>query len=91
MRYLILILALPLCAMSPIYKIHDNSRKVDDEFTNVYGQTQAEQFRTVQSTPILSEMKDFEVVIVSSGAVKLMFRVGQEIYAVSGSCVTVRR
>ena len=35
--------------------------------------------------------KDGEVVIFSSGAVKLMWRDNLEIYAVTGSCVTVRR
>ena len=80
-----------LCAFSPVYNTHDSPTRIDDEFTNLYDQAQAEQFRVVFATPNLNDLKDNEVVIVSSGAIKMMFRVGQEIYSVNVSCVTVRR
>lgn len=91
MRYRFLLLIPFLCAFSPVYQAHDNQQKTDGEFVNLYDQAQAEQFRVVTSTPILSDLKDSEVVIFSSGTSKLMWRAGQEVYAVQGSCVTVRR
>lgn len=84
-------MALALCAFTPLTTQHDTTKKTDDEFVNVYYAGQPKQFRVVESTPILSELQDNEVVIFSSGAVKLMWRDAQEIYAVTGSCVTVRR
>lgn len=70
---------------------HDSQAQVDSEFKTVYDQAQPKQFRNVTSTPILADMQDGEVVTFSSGVVKIMFRVGQEIFAVGVSCVTVRR
>lgn len=86
-----LILALFLCAFSPIYSSHDNQGKIDSELKNIYDQAQSEQFRVVTATPNLTDLKDREVVIFSSGAIKLMLRSGQDIYVVSVSCITIRR
>jgi len=91
MRPWILLAAIGLCAFGPIHNSHDSQGKIDSEFTNLYGQAQPAQFEIVSSTPNLTDMKDGEVVIFSSGAVKMMWRAGQELYAVSGSCITVRR
>lgn len=68
MRYLIFP-AFLLCAMAPIHSVHNEPRKVDEEFTQLYKQAQPEQFRVVSSTPLLSELKDSEVVIFSSGEI----------------------
>lgn len=86
-----IVCVLALSAFSPIYTAHDDQKKTDDEFTNIYGQAQSSQFKVVASTPNLTDLKDGEVVIFSTGAVKLMFRNGQDIYAVTVSCVTIRR
>lgn len=86
-----IILSLFLCAFSPIYSQHDTKEKVDNEFKNGYDQMQPRQFTVVTSTPNLSDFRDGEMVIFSSGAVKVMVRVGQEIYTVGISCITVRR
>lgn len=86
-----LILGLLLCAFTPLYPVHDTPAKVDDEIKNVADSVQDEQLTVFTSTPILSQLKDGQMVIFSSGTVKLMFRQNQEIFAVSVSCITVRR
>lgn len=91
MRWLWLLPILGLCGFSPIYQAHDNQRKVDDEFVNVYGQAQPDQFKVFNTTPNLTQLKDGEAVIFSCSTVKMMFRSGQEIFAVGVSCITVRR
>lgn len=92
MRYLIPIFCiLILCGFGPIYQSHDSQEKVDTEFVNLYDQAQSEQFRVVVATPNLNDLKDGEFVIMNSSTTKVMFRIGQEIYSVNVSCVTVRR
>ena len=70
---------------------YSNEGAVYEEFQNVFLNVQPKKFKVVNSTPILSNLKDKEVVVFSSGTSKLMWRDNQEIYAVSGSCVTVIR
>lgn len=87
-----LIFALLLCAFTPIYTDHDVSKKVNEEFKNLENTVQDQEFRIMNSTPVLSELKDREVVIVSTlGINSLMWRNGQDIYSVRGSCVTFKR
>lgn len=86
------ILAMLLCAFSPIVNEHRTPAQVDGEFTNLYDQAQPKQFRVVNSTPAFAEFKDGEVIVFSSNTVnKILWRSGEEIYAVIGSCITVRR
>lgn len=81
-----------LCAFTPIFVEHGETRKVDDEFKNIYKQAQGKQFVVFQATPNLNDLEDMQVVIVSSGTyTKLMYRVGQDIFAIAVSCATVRR
>lgn len=91
----ILFLVLPLCAFTMIYDKHDNLSQVDDELNNVDDNKQDLQFRVFQTTPILSDLQDHEIVVVSSnganGMSSIMWRDNVEIFAVKGSCVTVLR
>lgn len=93
MKRLILALTFGLYAFAPIAQEHETPAKVDAEFFNVYDQAQPKQFRVVTTTPSVldTNFKDGEIVIFSSGAVKLMLRSGQEIYAINVSCITIRR
>lgn len=86
-----LVLAMFLMAFSPVYTIHDSSDKVDTEIKQIANDVQDKSFDIDSSTPNLSDFKDGQFVIFKSTAVKIMFRAGNEIYAVQASCVTVRR
>lgn len=86
------LLAIGLMGFSPLYSVYDSPEKVSSEIKNMENDLQSQQFNIVQSTPNLQEMKDGQIVIVSSGTYnKIMWRSGIDIYAVNGSCVTVRR
>lgn len=88
----LLLCCIGLMAMTPVHSDYENEDKIDDEFSNLYEQAQPVQFIVRNSTPILGELQDGQVIIVSSHTyVKFMFRVNQEIYAVNASCVTIRR
>lgn len=89
MRFILL--ALGLMAFTSIHSKHDTPEKVDEEFAHIEKEAQGRQFTVWQTTPNVSQLRDGEIVVFSTGAIKLMYRVGQEIYAVSGSCITVRR
>ena len=79
-------------AATPIYNTHEDSKKVDDEFKNVYIGFQPIQFRVFNDTPSLNDLKNGEIVRYSSNTVnRIMWRTDQEIYSVNGSCVTIRR
>ena len=83
---------IPLFGFTQIYQNHDNTEKTDTEFTNIYSQSQSNQFKVILATPSLADLKDGEIVIVSSGTYqKIMFRQNQEIYSINVSCVTIRR
>lgn len=86
-----LLLCLPLMAFTPIFNDYtpENTR---DEFRNVEAALQDQQHRVFLSTPNLNDLKDGELVRVSSGTFfKMMIRDNQDIYAIGVSCVTVRR
>ncbi len=86
------LMALCLMGFTPIYTEHDTTEKIDREIENIEQSVQSKQFTVLQSTPNLSQLRDGEIALVSSGTVtRLMFREGQEIYSVNFSCVTVRR
>ena len=79
-------------AYTPIYTEHKDLKQVDTEFSNIEESVQGNQFTVYNATPILSELRDREVVIVSSmGWTALMIRVYDDIYAIKLSCTTVRR
>ena len=90
MRWLLLIPL--LCAWTPVFTNHDTTDKVDIEFSGQENDVQSKQHTIVTSTPSLKDLKDGEIVIISSGAYTgLMFRSNQEVWAVSVSCITTRR
>lgn len=91
LKYPVIFLCFFLLGLTPIFNTHEDKDQIDDEFRNAYLNFQPLQYRVVEATPTLTDLQDGEVVIFSSGAVKLMWRNLQEIYAVTGSCVTVRR
>jgi hypothetical protein len=90
MRYLWL-LSLLLLAFKPIQEVYDKPEKIKDEFDNLEQDAQSEQFDVWKTTPNLTDLKDGQIVIFSSGAIKLMWRNRNDIYAVQGSCITIRR
>ena len=89
------LLSLLLVGFTPIHSVHDNTNKVDTEFRNVEASLQDQQFTAYSSTPTLSSVKDGSIFIVYGSSMTtwtaLMWRVGNEIYKVNGSCVTVVR
>ena len=80
---------------APLFSVHDSQRKVDEEFRNVAENLQSQQFYVFSSTPVLSTVKDGSIFIVYGGSSTiysaLMWRRGNEIYKVNGSCITVIR
>jgi len=92
MRWVWLLFLPMLLGLTPTHNSYESESLSRGEFRNVTDNAQDRQFRIVSSTPVLSELRDGEIVIVSSGTYgKVMFRSNQEIYAVDASCVTVRR
>ena len=92
MRRWIWLLAIPLFAFTPIHWDYSQPENVRDEFRNAENDLQSKQFDVFPTTPALSELRDFQIVVITSNSyVKLMFRSGQDIYAVTVSCVTVKR
>lgn len=76
---------------SQLHNRYLNEFQIQSEMRNIFSGTQPRQFKTISSTPSLLSLQDNEVVIFSSGAVKIMWRNKQEIFAIAGSCVTVVR
>jgi len=92
MRYLWLLLALPLMGFTPIFSKHDSTDKIDREIRNAEASLQDQSFTVFNSTPNLRALKDGQIVIVTSNTWNvLMWRNNEEIYKVTGSCVTVTR
>ena len=91
---ILLFLASHLNAATPTRNTYKDESDIFAEVRNIYDLLQDQQFRVVDSTPLPndSSIKDGEIVRYSSGTVrKLMWRDGVDIYAVQGSCITVRR
>ena len=81
-----------LFGFSRIHSEYDTKEKIETEFSNVEKNLQGQEFRVINATPTLVDLKDGEIVIVSSNTFnKLMFRQNQEIYAIDVSCVTIIR
>jgi len=90
MRWLFLSLA--LCAFTPIFQKHDSTEKIDEEFANLEQDAQSQGFRIFNATPTLKDLKDGQIVIMSTnGYTSLMWRSNIEIFSVKGSCVTIFR
>jgi hypothetical protein len=81
-----------LMGFTPVHLEYDKPEKVRQEFRNLENTVQDQQFRVVTSTPVLTDLKDHEIVVFSSGTLsQIIWRDGIDIYAVRGSCVTIRR
>jgi hypothetical protein len=79
-------------AFTLIHSDHSKKEKLEQEFNHIENSVQDRQFTVVQSTPNLGDLRDGEMVIVSSGTyTKLMFRMNEEIFSINVSCVTIRR
>ena len=90
MRWLFLCLA--LMAFMPLYQNHDTQGKVDAEFKNLENDVQSREFTVLTGTPTPKDLRIGEIVIISSGAAKmLLIRVGEDIYSVNMSCNTIWR
>lgn len=91
MRWIIFLIPF-LLALTPVHDKYDSEEKIREEFKNVYEEAQSREFEVVNDTPTLRELPEGRVVIFSSNTVrKILFRVDQDIFAVTGSCITVRR
>ena len=87
---------IPMCfflvaAYHPQYETYETKEKIGDEFKNIETDVQSAAFKVFKTTPNLSDLRDGEIIIFSSGAVKLMWRNLNDIYMVQGSCITIRR
>jgi hypothetical protein len=79
-------------AFTLIHSDHSKKDKLEAEFNHIEGSVQDRQFTVLESTPNLRDIRDREIVIVSSGTyTKLMFRMNEEIFSINASCVTIRR
>ncbi len=89
----LLILFLPfILGFTEIYPRHDTEFSVSEEFANVYDEAQARQFTVYATTPALSDLRDGEIVILSSNTYSvLIWRTLDDLWKVQGSCITVRR
>ena len=86
------LLAIPLMALTPLHNSHDTQEKIDQEFRQIENELQDKNFRIVGSTPALGDLRNGEIVILSSLTVNyLMWRAGNDLYSVKGSCVTSTR
>lgn len=91
-KIILVFLCLPLFGFIRIHKEYEIPEFIREEFSNVENTVQDQSFRVVNSTPNLLDLKDGEIVLMSSNTVnKLMYRYNQEIYSINASCVTVRR
>lgn len=89
---LLLFSALFLCAFTPIFTTHDSTAKVDQEISNIENSVQDRQFSVKNSTPNLADLRDGEIMIISTGTYnRLVLRVGQDLFTIQASCITVRR
>jgi len=81
-----------LMGFTSIYSVHEDSKKVDEEFRNFELGLQPKQMRVFNSTPTLNDLHDGEEVIVASNTwAAQMFRWNNEIWKVNASCSTVIR
>lgn len=85
------LISLLLLGWRPIYERHDTPDRVSDEFKNVEDNLQDQQYFIYPSTPNLTDLKDGQIVLFSSGAHKIMWRDGNDIFTIQGSCITIRR
>lgn len=90
-----LALSIFLCGFTPIASDHDSTEKVNQEFRNIENSLINDEVQIYSSTPTLREVKDGSVFIIKGSSYttwsSLMWRSGQEIYRVVGSCVTIVR
>ena len=90
--WVIIILSAELIfALTPIHNTFDDKDVIQSEFNNIYENAQDQQFTIVGSTPLLTNIKDGQFVIFSSGAIKVMFKMNQDIFSISASCITIIR
>ena len=81
-----------LYGINPVYNTYEKPHEIQAEFDNVFANAQDQGFFVFKSTPNLNQLKDNQIVIVSSGTyTKLMFRRNVDIFSINVSCVTVRR
>ena len=85
------LLILPLLGLTPVFNDYSDKEQIGIEFKNVYDGAQSRQFTVWKTTPGLSELRDGEMVIYSSGTVFLMLRDNQDLYQVQVSCITIKR
>ena len=79
-----------LVGATPIYNRHENENQVDEEFRNIYLHFQPKQFTVVGSTPSSTDFQNAELVIFSTGAVKLMLTIDTTVYQLIFSSIQGR-
>ena len=72
----------------PIYDRHDSQEKIDEEFRNIYLNAQSRKFTFVTSTPTSLDMQEGELIVFSSGVIKLILFDGTTTYQVIFSSIS---
>ena len=80
-----------MCGFTPISSEYDTQDKIKDEFKQVELSVQDKQFTIYKTTPNLSDLQNGQIVIFSSGVVRIFFRENQDIYSINTSCITVHK
>ena len=63
-------LACPAYSIQRVHSEYGDEQKVKDEFDNMFRNAQDERFRIMSATPTVAEMKEGQIVVVSTGTEK---------------------
>lgn len=82
MGFLTCLCLLLIAATNQVHNTYKSEQQIYNEFRNVYGNMQSKEFDVYKSSPNLSDLRDGEIVLVSSTTKSLMARIGQSVYNV---------
>lgn len=71
-----------LLALTPISNNFEKEQAIFNELANLYDNVQPRQFNVFTTTPTYTRLRDREVVLVSTGTISLLTRVGSSTYTV---------
>lgn len=81
-----------LLSVTPSVQTYNTPDQIAAEVKNVTDNCQDKQFTVYVATPNLRDLRDGEIILVASGTYNaVIYRVGQDIYKVVPSCITVTR
>lgn len=70
-------------ATTQINNRFQNEQELYNEFTNLYNTIQTRQFQVYLSTPMALSLKERELVLVSTGTISIVTRIGNSTYSVT--------